>query len=150
MNCPSLAPCCPSLAPCCPFTSPICRAHLLPSAPPLLLLLLVACLPRRSRGKRASRLLTQTWPIVNLSLALPLARMIPPPPLPAQRTCRMIPQGWMGRAVDALSQTCPLAPSTSRVAVEVTALSGRWAQPGQPRKVFLGKCWHSHSIGERC
>lgn len=103
---------CPSLAPCCPFTSPICRAHLLPSAPPLLLLLLLAaCLPRRSRGKRASCLLTQTWAIVNLALALPLARMILPPPLPGRGTCRMIPQGWMGWAGGALPQTPPLAHS---------------------------------------
>lgn len=102
-----------------PQPCPVLPLHLsyLPGSPPplcpplLLLLLLAACLPRRSWGKRASCLLTQTWAIVNLALALPLARMILPPPLPGRGTCRMIPQGWMGWAGDALPQTPPLAHS---------------------------------------
>lgn len=69
----------PALLCAAPFTSPISPAHLLPSAPPLLSL--AACLPRRSRGKRASRLLTRTWAIVNLSLALPLGQKVLPPPV---------------------------------------------------------------------
>lgn len=145
---------CPSLAPCCPFTSPICRVHLLPSARPLLPLL-AACLPRRSRGKRARSLLTQTWPIVNLSLALPLARTILPPPLPGQGACPVIPQRWMERAVEALSQTCPLAHSLQLP----VPLEWPWrAQPSltagysltSPEKFFWGKGWYPHSVGKRC
>lgn len=99
-------------------------------------------LPRRSPGKRASRLLTQTWAIVNLSLALLLGQKVWPPPVP----------GYGVLLGDSLERERAVAadavPGTSREAVKEEASLCAGNILVSPGKVFLGECCHPQPTGQ--